>query len=199
VFFIELVVFLITVCRLWLSVLFRSMTSHASATQCLLVFGFPSHVYRYAVYPDNRWEIYFQFLSIFPFRAALKKLVSHKHIIDGRVQPSALSDWDVMWVYRIPPNRTLQMVGLTVFIFLWLWQLSYVLVTVHDPVVSLRGLFVDIHRCLMGKGGARGDAVGWSTALQTGRSRVRFPMVLLEFFIDIILPVALWPWDWLSP
>jgi hypothetical protein len=31
---------------------------------------------------------------------------------------------------------------------------------------------------------ARGGAVGWGTALQAGRSRVRFPMVLLEFFID---------------
>jgi hypothetical protein len=29
------------------------------------------------------------------------------------------------------------------------------------------------------------------TALQTGRSRVRFPMVSLEVFIDILLPVAL--------
>ena len=36
-------------------------------------------------------------------------------------------------------------------------------------------------------------AVGWGTALQTGRSRVRFPMVSLEFFIDIIFPAALWP------
>jgi hypothetical protein len=37
-----------------------------------------------------------------------------------------------------------------------------------------------------------------STALQTGRSWVRFPMVSLEFFIDIILPAALWPWGRLS-
>jgi hypothetical protein len=29
-------------------------------------------------------------------------------------------------------------------------------------------------------------------------SRVRFPMVSLEFFVDIILSVALWPWVWLS-
>ena len=36
------------------------------------------------------------------------------------------------------------------------------------------------------------------TALQAGRSWVRFPMVSLEFFIDIILPITLWPWSWLS-
>jgi len=30
--------------------------------------------------------------------------------------------------------------------------------------------------------GARGGAVGWGTALQAGRSRVRFPMVTLDFF-----------------
>jgi len=47
--------------------------------------------------------------------------------------------------------------------------------------------------------GVRGDAVAWGTALQVGRSRVRFPMVSLEFFIDTILPSPLWPWGWLNP
>jgi len=45
---------------------------------------------------------------------------------------------------------------------------------------------------------AHGGSVGLSTALQPGRSRVLFPMVALEFFIDVILPAALWPWGWLS-
>jgi hypothetical protein len=46
--------------------------------------------------------------------------------------------------------------------------------------------------------GKRGSAVGWGTALQARRSRGRFPMVSLEFFIDIIFPTALCPWGWLS-
>jgi len=40
-----------------------------------------------------------------------------------------------------------------------------------------------------------GGSVGWGTV---GRSRVPFPMVSVEFFIDIILPATLWPWRWLS-
>ena len=32
-----------------------------------------------------------------------------------------------------------------------------------------------------------GGTVGWGTVLQTGRSHIRFPMMSLEFFIDVIL------------
>jgi hypothetical protein len=43
-----------------------------------------------------------------------------------------------------------------------------------------------------------GHALGRDTALKVGRSRVRFPMVSLEFFILIILSAAVWPWGRLS-
>ena len=36
------------------------------------------------------------------------------------------------------------------------------------------------------------------TTLQIGKSGVLFPIVSLEFFSDIILPVALYPWSRLS-
>ena len=39
--------------------------------------------------------------------------------------------------------------------------------------------------------GTRGEAVGRSSELQAVSSRVRFPMVSLEYFIDKILPAAL--------
>ena len=34
--------------------------------------------------------------------------------------------------------------------------------------------------------------------LQIGRSLVRFQMVLMEFFIDVILRIELWPWGRLN-
>jgi hypothetical protein len=36
------------------------------------------------------------------------------------------------------------------------------------------------------------------TVLQIGRSQVRFQMVSLKFFIDITIPIELWPWGRLS-
>jgi hypothetical protein len=36
---------------------------------------------------------------------------------------------------------------------------------------------------------------GWGSALQAWRSQLQFIMVSLVFFIDIILPATLWPWD----
>ena len=40
---------------------------------------------------------------------------------------------------------------------------------------------------------------GEGALLQIGRLLVRFQMVSLEFFIDIILPITPWPWGQLSP
>jgi hypothetical protein len=56
-------------------------------------------------------------------------------------------------------------------------------------------IYLDLH---IADKGVRGSAVGWGTALQAGRWRVRFTMVSVESFIDIILPAALWPWGWLN-
>ena len=42
------------------------------------------------------------------------------------------------------------------------------------------------------------NAVGWRSALQSGMPRVRFPIVSLGFFIDLILPDAIRPWSTFS-
>jgi len=60
--------------------------------------------------------------------------------------------------------------------------------------------FVSVPLCpqhnahVLSRSWARRGAVGWGTALQAGSSRVRFPIVSLESFLDIILPAALWLW-----
>ena len=43
------------------------------------------------------------------------------------------------------------------------------------------------------------ECMWWRSWLKhCGRSRVRFPRVSMEIFIDIILPAALRPWGWIS-
>ena len=62
------------------------------------------------------------------------------------------------------------------------WRLSLISLTRICPVLStLNGLVTTsyIHYTEV-----RGSTAGRGTALQVGRSRVRFPMVSLEFFID---------------
>ena len=46
--------------------------------------------------------------------------------------------------------------------------------------------------------GTHSGSVGRGTTLQAGRLWVWFPMVSLEFFVDIILPATLCSWGWLS-
>jgi len=46
--------------------------------------------------------------------------------------------------------------------------------------------------------GDTGHAVAKLVEAQDGRLQFRFPMVILEFFIDLILSATLWPWGRLS-
>jgi hypothetical protein len=56
-------------------------------------------------------------------------------------------------------------------------------------------IFKESETAVLGEGLVpRGGAFGWGIALQAGRSRVQFPMVLFEFFFVVIIPVALSSW-----
>jgi hypothetical protein len=76
----------------------------------------------------------------------------------------------------------------------WCFCTARTIVAVMIMMLALKAFNNVVFECV----GAHGSAVGQGTTLQVGRSLVRFPMVSLEFFIDIILPAALWPWGWLN-
>jgi hypothetical protein len=65
----------------------------------------------------------------------------------------------------------------------------------HHNFKSLRRI-QNVHG---GGGGARGSVDDWGTVLETGRSRVRFPLTSLDISIDLTLPAALWPWGLTQP
>jgi len=78
----------------------------------------------------------------------------------------------------------------------YLWAVNWIFQLKYTRLGFCRVLYVKIALFLCslpGGCGARGSAVGWGTALQVGRSRVRFPMASFEFFIDTIPPAAQWP------
>jgi hypothetical protein len=62
---------------------------------------------------------------------------------------------------------------------LWLWILQRLIITIIIIIIVVVA-------------GLRGGAFGWGMAPLAGRSRVRFPMWSFGFFIDLILPTALW-------
>ena len=49
-------------------------------------------------------------------------------------------------------------------------------------IIRQRTKFLSIYKQNFHSDGARGGAVGWDTALQAGRSRVRFPMAFIGIF-----------------
>jgi hypothetical protein len=106
-------------------------------------------------------------------------------------------------VFFVWPNCVLHYLAL-VFIF----ERSQVQIPAHIPPIMIvflspsklttNFLFYFIFNVLLPNHGGTQWRSGWGTALQTGRSRVRFPMASMDFFIDIILPVALWLWGRLN-
>jgi len=66
------------------------------------------------------------------------------------------------------------------------------------PLLAIRDCLFNIFTAIFLIGWYRGIIVVKVAVLQIGKSLVLFQMVSLEFFIDIILLIALWPWGQFS-
>ena len=92
----------------------------------------------------------------------------------------------------------LKVIYIYIYIYIYIHTHTHTHTYIYIFIYILIYLYIYIFLLFVDTKGACGGAVGWGISLQAGRSWVRFPMVSMEFFIDIILPSALLPWDWLS-
>ena len=65
-------------------------------------------------------------------------------------------------------------------------RLMFYIMYMDNKTFIIKILCIHIYKTL----GPRGGGVGWGTALQAGRTRIR---LALEFFIDVIFLAVLWP------
>jgi hypothetical protein len=98
------------------------------------------------------------------------------------------------WVWR---SLTLSFISLSLqFTFIWMglchqWRTASSSISQNFQCNLAVSIHCHVYLC---QGGARSGVVSWGTVLQAGRLQVQFPTVSLDFFIDMILPAALWPW-----
>jgi hypothetical protein len=99
------------------------------------------------------------------------------------------SAYNLLWTWYVYNNNNMQ-IGV-----MWL-RIHLHLASSHSSAYYLTNQYLNNNCFKEYHYFVQGHAVAqcWGTALQTGRSRDRFPMVSLEFFIDIILSAALWLW-----
>jgi hypothetical protein len=112
------------------------------------------------------------------------------YVISTKNENMDICDWICKFRWLELAGDGSPMTGCTVTVR---WYIHFALLHTH----KCRNANTALYLIVISVRGARGGAVGWGTALQAGRSRVRFPIISLDFFIGIILPTALWPWCWL--